>query len=212
MVRLSNRFEVQWLQTKVIEEAEEGYLSVSQQGTLAVASVAPSTGKPFFVVSMYAPWENPYMTTGSKWIYADGSAHRLISDLSALIGQEKGHRIIAAGDLNVLCGHGEKGNMYWATRYETVFERMQALGLSFVGPQAPHGRMSDPWPSELPRTSKNVPTYHTNVQTPATATRQLDFVFASESLADCVQVTALNEVNQWGPSDHCRVLVEYELR
>ena len=82
---------------------------------------------------------------------------------------------------------------------------MRALGLSFVGPQAPAGRRADPWPDELPRTSHNVPTYHTNHQMPATATRQLDFVFASNGLAEQCQVSARNEPGAWGPSDHCQV-------
>ncbi len=210
IVRLSNRVELEWLQPKAVGEAEERGLIASRPGTLAAASVTPSIGEPFVVVSMYAPWEKPHGTTGSGWIFADGSAHKVISDLSVLIGQERGHRIIAAGDLNILYGHGEDGSAYWAARYLTVFKRLEALGLSFIGPQAPHGRVADPWPEELPSTSKNVPTYHTNRQTPSTATRQLDFVFASKGLGGRVRVKALNDVNQWGPSDHCRVLVEYQ--
>ena len=42
----------------------------------------------------------------------------------------------------------------------------------------------------------------------AAATRQLDFVFASRGLADSVHVRALNEPDEWGPSDHCRVEIE----
>ena len=82
---------------------------------------------------------------------------------------------------------------------------MRALGLSFVGPQAPAGRRADPWPDELPRTSHNVPTYYTTHQLPVTATRQLDFVFASHGLAEQCQVSARNEPDAWGPSDHCQV-------
>jgi hypothetical protein len=85
---------------------------------------------------------------------------------------------------------------------------MTALGLTFLGPQAPAGRRAEPWPDELPPESNNVPTFHTNLQTPATATRQLDFVFASAGLAEQVRVTALNEPCDWGPSDHCRVEIE----
>ena len=32
-----------------------------------------------------------------------------------------------------------------------------------------------------------------------------DFVFASEGMADSIQVRALNGVEEWGPSDHCRI-------
>lgn len=208
VVRLSNRVAVQWLEPKPLEDAHPGELAVSRPGTLAAAILTPCVGEPFIVASMYAPWEKPHSTTGSGWIYADGSVHRVISDLSALIGQQVGHRILAAGDLNILHGYGEYGSAYWASRYATVFSRMSALGLSFVGPQAPAGRCADPWPDELPRTSNNVPTYYTSHQTPTTATRQLDFVFASNSLTERVLVSALNEPDHWGPSDHCRVEIE----
>lgn len=208
VARLSRRVGVQWLEPKVVADALPGELAVSRLGTLAAAIVTPSAGDPFVAVSMYAPWERPHATTGSGWIYADGSVHRLISDLSALVGQQAGHRIIAAGDLNILHGYGEAGSGYWASRYATVFARMTALGLSFVGPQAPAGRRAEPWPEELPMGSDNVPTYHASHQTPATATRQLDFVFASTGLAERIRVCALNEIDHWGPSDHCRVEIE----
>jgi hypothetical protein len=124
-----------------------------------------------------------------------------------LIGEE--HRIVVAGDLNCLYGYGEHGSQYWASRYATVFGRMSALGFSFVGPQAPAGRRADPWPGELPQSSNNVPTYYTSKQGPCSATRQLDFVFASNSLAANVEVRALNDPNEWGPSDHCRVEIKF---
>ncbi len=208
IVKLSNRVEVQWLEAKSVSDAMPGDLAVSRPGTLAAAIVTGGTVEPFVVASMYAVWEKPHSITGSGWIYADGSAHRVISDLSGLVGQQMGNRILVAGDLNILHGYGEYGSQYWASRYATVFARMNALGLSFVGPKAPSGRRADPWPDELPVESANVPTYHTSHQTPATATRQLDFVFASTDLAQQVRVRACNEPIQWGPSDHCRIEIE----
>jgi len=41
-----------------------------------------------------------------------------------------------------------------------------------------------------------------------TATRQLDFVFASESIAKRLNVRAANRKEEWGPSDHCKVFIE----
>jgi hypothetical protein len=94
-------------------------------------------------------------------------------------------------------------------RYQTVFDRAEALGLVYLGPRAPGGgRQADPWPDELPAGSPTIPTYHTRSQGPAGATRQLDHVFASTSIAHLVSVRALNEVDGWGPSDHCRILIE----
>ena len=205
---LSERVNLEWIDAKSLEDAAGGELAVSHAGTLTVARVSAPGIEPFLAVSMYAPWRRPHEVTGSRRIFADASAHRVVSDLSALVGRESGHRILAAGDLNILHGHGERGSSYWASRYRTVFDRMEALGLPFVGPQAPYGRQADPWPRELPRDSKNVPTYHSNRQTPVTATRQLDFVFASRELAGSVRVQALNEPDEWGPSDHCRLTIE----
>ena len=123
---------------------------------------------------------------------------------------QRGHKIIAAGGLNVLYGYVEGGSQYWKARYDTVLSRMEALGLPLVGPCAPEGgRPPDPWPTELPRDSTTVPTYRTAVARPETATRQLDFVFASDSLRDRLRVNdALNAPEEWGPSDHCQVLIE----
>jgi len=209
IVRLSERVSVQHLEARPLAEAHRGDLAISRPGTLSAAIVTPRTGDSLIVASMYAPWEEPHRAAASSgWIYADASAHRVISDLSVLIGRQEGHRILAAGDLNILKGYGEHGSDYWAGRYATVFHRMAALGLSFVGPQVPNGQAADPWPQELPRTSHNVPTYHTSHQSPATATRQLDFVFASAGLAECTHVSALNSPEQWGPSDHCRIQIE----
>jgi len=207
VVKLSDRVDVEWLEAKAIPDAQPCELAVSRPGTLAVAILTPPTGEPMLVASMYAPWEKSHAKIRSSEIYADASVHRVISDLSTVIPPKHEHRIIAAGDLNILYGYGEDGNAFWASRYETVFQRMAALGLPFVGPQAPQGRQAEPWPKELPRSSNNVPTYHTSHQTPASATRQLDFVFASNVLIDRVRVSALNEPDQWGPSDHCRVSI-----
>ena len=170
-----------------------------------------STGEIITLVSMYGAWESPAEDTGSRWIYADASVHRLISDISVLIGRQRGHKIIVAGDLNVLYGYGEEGSAYWKARYDTIFTRMKALGLPFVGPQAPDGgEQANPRPDELPQDSRNVPTFRTRIRQPETATRQLDFVFASETFGDRLHVRAMNRLDEWGPSDHCRILTELE--
>ena len=120
-------------------------------------------------------------------------------------------RVIAAGDLNVLHRYGEHGDSYWAARYATVFDRAEAMGLRFVGPQAPYGRQANPRPAELPEGSRDVPTFHTLRRGPMGATRQLDFVFASDALADRLSVRALNaDPDDWGPSDHCRLAIELQ--
>jgi len=209
IARFSNRVTMQPRKLNTVGTAQSDELAVSRMGTLAIADVVVnSTEEIITVASMYSVWETPAKDTGSSWIYADGSAHRLISDISALIGRQKGHKIIVAGDLNILHGCGERGSPYWKARYDTIFARMAALGLPFVGPQAPDGgEQAHPWPDELPLDSKNVPTFKTQA---GTTTRQMDFVFASKSLKDRLHVRALNSPNEWGPSDQCRILIELE--
>jgi hypothetical protein len=132
--------------------------------------------------------------------------------LAALIDHPESHRIIVAGDWNILYGYGERGSSYWAERYGSAFKRMDALGFKFCGPQAPAGgRQADPWPEELPADSRCVPTFYHSRSSPTDATRQVDFVFASDSLASDVRVEALNDPASWGPSDHCRILIEVDL-
>jgi endonuclease/exonuclease/phosphatase family metal-dependent hydrolase len=166
------------------------------------------SGEQTTVASIYGAWTSPMNKRG--WIYADAAVHRLISDLSALVASQRGHRIIVAGDLNILHGHGEHGSRYWQSRYQTVFTRMAAIGLPLVGPQHPDGEQCAPWPKELPRDSKNVPTFRRRKADPSTATRQLDFVFASKDLAPRLRVRACNAATEWGPSDHCRLEIELE--
>ena len=125
-----------------------------------------------------------------------------------LIGDADRHRLVVAGDLNILHRHGERGDAYWGGRYASVFDRAEALGLMLAGPFAPHGRVADPRPAELPDGARDVPTFHTPTQGPAGAQRQLDFVLVSPSLVDRVSVRARNGVVEWGPSDHCRVEID----
>ena len=169
--------------------------------------------KTFIAVSMYARWIFPHKLTKSKWSvgYPDGSAHRIMSDLSAFIGHHdpSTHRILAAGDLNLCLGTlmSSPGDLPERTR--SVFQRFEDLGLEMVGPQSPNGRMANPIPSMLPPDTKNVPTFAL-YERPENARLQLDYVFASRGFHEAVHVRALNGLEEWGPSDHCRILIEVD--
>jgi hypothetical protein len=208
VARLSDRVTMRGRRTSDFATARGGVVPISRVGTLAVADVIHQ-GETITCISAYAPWENLLHDPPRRKpkCISDGSAHRLISDMSPLIASRRA-QLLVAGDFNILYGYGENGNNHWRGRYETVFMRMEALGLRFVGPQVPNGRQAHPWPKELPKESKNVPTFHHSRQTAATATRQLDFVFASESIADRISVRAMNGIEEWGPSDHCRVVID----
>lgn len=198
VVRLSERVELEWFkQVSPISFVAEDEFAVSGIGTIAAARVVPEDERlePLIAVSMYARWMSPHPSTRSNWRvgHSDGSAHRILSDLSAFIGDadRASHRIIAASDLNMVYGGIPIEPQSLAARDQTVFERFAALGLELVGPQFPLGRKAEPKPVGLPSHSGNVPTYYTTSQTPETAQSQLDYLFASRGFH--VRVTASAE-------------------
>ncbi|MCY3604286.1 MAG: hypothetical protein OXH45_00870 [Gammaproteobacteria bacterium] len=216
VVKLSNRVEVEWFRRVLpISEPEANEVSVSGIGTIAAAQVLPKEGEAFIAISMYARWIRPHVSTRSSWRvgYADGSAHRIISDLSAFIGHSNPgrHRILAAGDLNTMFGITDENPLCDPLRDQTIFDRMIALGLEFMGPEYPNGRQAETPIKGQPEDSKSVPTYRTVRQrSPKNANTQLDYVFASRGFHKTIRTRALNEVDEWGPSDHCRLLIEID--
>ncbi len=216
VVRLSDRVEIEWFkQVGSISETAEDEIAVSGIGTIAAARVTPKNGSaPFIVVSMAASWIKPHPSVQTDWWvgYQDGSAHRIISDMSAFIGSTdpSTHRILAAGDLNMIYGATDDSTLALPARDRTVTARMDALGMEFLGPQHPNGRQASPTPHGLPPDTLNVPTYYSVParQTPETAQNQLDYVFASRGFHKGVKVRAMNGVEEWGASDHCHLLIE----
>ena len=212
VVKLSDRVEVEWFrQVSPIMEMEADEIAVSGIGTIAAARVKPADGSALFIaVSMYARWMRPHPDVHSNWIYQDGSAHRIISDLSAFIGSTdpSTHRILAAGDLNMIYGATEDNRLALPARDRTVTDRMTALGMEFLGPRYPDGRRASPTPHGLPADTRNVPTYYARGRSPKSAQNQLDYVFASRGFHNSVKVRAMNGIEEWGASDHCRLLIE----
>ena len=217
VVRLSDRVTVEpYRQVPPTGDFGEDEIGVSGIGTIAAARVIPdgNEDEAFVAVSMYASWMSAHPSTKrSGWIYSDASAHRIISDLSAFIGHydPTKHRILAAGDLNMFYGAtGSKWSL--PERERTVWDRMRALGLEFLGPQAPNGRRAKTAPLDVSPDTKNVPTYYRPGTRPETAVNQLDYAFASRGFHEAVSVRAMNEIDEWGSSDHCRLMIEVNCR
>ena len=214
VVQLSDRVEVEWFrQVPPISELGEHDIGVSGIGTIAAARVTPRDRpeEAFVAVSMYARWLKPHPSTHSPWRVgaSDVSAHRILSDLSTFIGHvdPSKHRILAAGDLNISYG-SISGPLSLPEREATVWERFEALGLEFLGPQAPAGRQAAvPLPPEVPADTRNVPTFYRIGESAADARVQLDYAFASRGFHERIRVRALNEIDEWGSSDHCRLLI-----
>ena len=239
VVKLSNRVAVEPLRPKrlPLSSLEGNEIAVSDPATLAVARVTPGADseasfEPFLVASLYARWLTPHplanrrspagkRSRGAIRIYADASAHRILSDLSTLIGHTNPatHRLLAAGDLNTIYGATEESRLETPARAQTIFDRLDALGFAFAGPQWPAGRRSDPPSAEVPPDTRNVPTFLTPARLRemrdapadgAVSGNQLDYAFASRGFHERVRVRALNAPDEWGPSDHCRLLIEVD--
>ena len=213
VVRLSDRVEVEcFRQVPLWSEVGEREIGVSDIGTMAAARVVPR-GRPqdaFIAVSMYARWTRAHPSTGKRpGLSADLSAHRILSDMQTFIdyADPSRYRILAAGDLNLI--YAATGRGPWFRRERMVWDRFEGLGLEFLGPQVPNGRQPVARQPGTPADTKNVPTYYTARQRcAANAVRQLDYAFASRGFHNRASVRALNEIDEWGPSDHCRLLIE----
>ena len=219
IAKLSDRVAVEWFKPvfSVVDPLPDDAIRVSDINSIAAAKVTPLTGteEPFVVISMYAGWISPHPITAGGWKHAmaDVSAHRIMSDLSAFIRDTDRvpHRILAAGDLNMDYGGWEDSvanRPLLHARERTVWDRMKALGFEYLGPRHPNGRRADPVPSHLPAATKNVPTFHSAQSSPAAAQVQLDHVFGSRGFHDSIATRAMNGVDEWGSSDHCRLLIE----
>ena len=79
-----------------------------------------------------------------------------------------------------------------------------------MGTQVYKSRKMPRIPDYMPPNTNYTPTYYTTSECPETADRQLDYVFASRGFHGSVTARALNEADEWGPSDHCRILIEVD--
>ena len=173
---------------------------ISTPGSLTAAKLVSGDDDPIVIVSAYSP-------TGVQ------SAHRIVSDLASLVDflEKKcgSHRIIVAGDFNVYLGYGLDETH--ALECNLFFERMKNHGFVLIGPKLPNGlpavRNSDK--EIIPKDSTNVATHHTGAF-PINRRHQIDYVFASKSIAHLISAKALNTPAEWGISDHCRILIELQ--
>ncbi|MDE0417036.1 MAG: hypothetical protein OXI95_08905 [bacterium] len=215
IVQLSDRVEIDWFrQVPPFSGVGEREIGTSGIGLMAVARVMPH-GRPqeaFIAVSMYARWITAQPTTSKNpGDHADISVHRILSDIQVFMdyADPSRYRILAAGDLNLIYTPNRRGA--WFARERLVWDRFKTLGLEFLGPQAPNGRQPEGKQPGTNADTKNVPTYYTRRQGHAAkAVRQLDYAFASRGFHEQVRVFALNCIDEWGPSDHCRLLIEIE--
>ena len=70
IVKLSDKVEIEWIDTSSIDKAQRDNLAVSRMGTLSVAKITPKDGgEALIIASCYAVWQNLLLTqTQRKYI------------------------------------------------------------------------------------------------------------------------------------------------
>ena len=200
VAQLSDRVKARFIAPRQIGGPYSHDFYTSEWGTLGAAVVTEiDAGETIIVVSMAAGGDNFTRESGSPGRReATGSVHRLISDLARLVGRRS--RVIAAGDWSIFRGWSDHPTEIWnereALHFQTAFDRMRALGLRHLMPVGRRGYRDD------------VVTFKPIGKSPAEAWGQLDYVFATENIADRVSARALNSPDDWGPSDHCRIVID----
>ena len=177
-------------------------------GTIAAGRVIPRDNEQeaFVAVSMYArPLTVIPRQLGCR---SDASAHRISSDLSAFIGHsDPTKQILAASDMF----YGAIGSRLSLAEIAARCGRMQALGLEFLGRRTVGAQELCQTTYRRTRGTCGL-TAGAQGSGPETAVNQLDYAFASRGFHEKVSVLAMNEIEEWGPIDHCRLMIEVKVR
>ena len=154
-----------------------------------------------YLVSLYGIIENDY---------ADSSLHRAISDLTPLI--EQGGEVLNGADLNAFRGYSLSGTPIAVARHKCLFDRLEVLGLTCVGPFSTTGPL-EKCPCNSPATCDHVHTHrHMNKET--SRAFQNDYVFATAGLRSrLISCRALTDESPelWEFSDHAPIEVKLRL-
>ena len=186
------------LEPQSLGQAEYGQFAVSHPGQFAVAEVGLPGAASVTLVSLYGVWDRD-----ERWLFSEPTLHRAISDLTIVLQARERSNVVLAGDLNIYWQWEEAAGPPWAARYNTVFNRLAAYGLSMAGPvgESPLDRC----PCGRGRNCRHVRTYAHNGN-PANKPYQLDFVFTSE--ATTARTCRVLDDEAWQHSDHLPVLAE----
>ena len=218
VARLSDRVELDWFK-RVLPSKEPEYdeIPVSGMGTVAAARVRErdSDREPFFAVSMSTEWLTPHPSTGSKW----GSAIRTPRPIGSFrtcprSSGTKTHRLTASWRRAT----STSSTARWTptrTRSRPGTARSSSGCVRWASNSWGRGTRRDGALNQrrrvccrTPRMSRLFIPVHTGEPPAKSAWNQLDYVFASKGFHESVIVRAMNGVDEWGPSDHCRLLIE----
>lgn len=181
-----------------LAETTGEHITTSHPGSFTAANLRLHDGTEVTVVSAYAVWE----TAGPTWC-SEATFHRTISDLTPLLLHPPGAGLVIAGDFNAYYRYGDAED----ARYMTVFNRLEAYDMTFVGPQgdAPLARCR----CKLGDDCRHVHTY-LHHKKPENNALQLDFVYASSHLATHALSCGPVEGSAFDLSDHLPIVTVFD--
>jgi len=168
-------------------------------GAVAVAELPDS--EPIVLVSVYGVIDRGY---------ADATMHRILSDLTPLVDERRGKRIVVAGDMNITTQWSAKHRGFLRGLHEeclrrdqTVFDRFKALGLTNV--------VNGPGPLDGCGCAAGDACRHVQTQRhdKSTFPWQNDYVFLSKDLIESgYGMELITSEDAWNLSGHCPIVVE----
>jgi exonuclease III len=145
--------------------------------------------------------------------YAGLTVHRILSDLTPLIDERRGRRIILAGDLNITTQWSARDRSTLKGRHKeflrrelNLFGRFEALGLRNVVER------KEPGPLERCECHLGAACRHVQTQRHDRSTFpwQNDYLFVSEDLLrEPFTVDVIDQEDVWALSGHCPIVVEF---
>lgn len=177
-----------------------GEFTASHPGQFSVVDVLRSDNSiALTVVSLYGIWDQD-----DRFLFAEGTLHRALSDLTILFQDRNRPNIVVAGDLNIYRQWAKADSgAYWSPRYDTVFDRLAAYGLAFRGPE---GRAPlDRCPCGQGEQCRHVRTFAFQKKV-TNRPYQLDYVFSTDSV-EVLSCDVISDASDWTYSDHLPVEV-----
>jgi exonuclease III len=146
--------------------------------------------------------------------YAESTVHRMLSDITPLIDERKGQRIIIAGDLNITTQWSTKHKSFLKGRHDeclkrdrNLFERFEILGLKNVVVNKDNKPLKDCECNDGINCRHVQTQRHDRSKFPW----QNDYIFLSEDLRQLDhQVQIIDHEDIWELSSHCPIIIEFK--
>lgn len=173
-------------------------------GSVAIAEI--ELDEPIVVISAYGIIDRGY---------AESTVHRILSDITPLIDERNGKRIIIAGDLNITTQWSEKHKSFLKglqneclQRDRNLFQRFEALGLHNVV----FNKDNKPLENCDCNDGSNCRHIQTQRHDRSKFPWQNDYIFISEDLKKLPHsVKVVDDEEIWKLSSHCPVIIEFPL-